>query len=81
MLSRVYEWICSDWPDAVDDELKTFFKKKLELSVQEGCILWGNRVVVPKPVREEVLAELHEAHPGATRMKVSTHVCLVAQDK
>ena len=79
MLSRVYEWICSGWPDAVDDEeLKTFFTNKLELSVQEGCILWGNRVVVPKPVREEVLAGPSGSYKDET---VSTHVCLVAQDK
>ena len=35
----------------------------------DGCILWGNRVVVPLPGRKGVLDELHETHPGASRMK------------
>ena len=30
---------------------------------------WGARVVVPSSLRNEVLAELHETHPGMTRMK------------
>ena len=35
----------------------------------DGCILWGNHVVVPLPGRKGVLDELHETHPGARRMK------------
>ena len=41
----------------------------LELSVQDGCLLWGNRVGVPKAAREAVIKILHDAHPGITRMK------------
>ena len=32
-------------------------------------VFCGKRVVVPKAGREEVLRELHDAHPGETRMK------------
>ena len=32
-------------------------------------MLWGSRVVVPPPGRQAVLQELHEGHPGITRMK------------
>ena len=42
---------------------------KDELSIQHGCILWGVRVIVPPPGRSIVLDQLHEAHPGITRMK------------
>ena len=32
--------------------------------------MWSvGRVVVPSSLRNEVLAELHETHPGMTRMK------------
>ncbi len=31
--------------------------------------MWGTRVVVPPPGRDAVLQELHEGHPGITRMK------------
>jgi hypothetical protein len=42
--------------------------RRYELSVEEGCLLWGNRVVVPQKGRK-VLEMLHEAHPGIVRMK------------
>ena len=29
----------------------------------------GNRVIVPKKGQERVLQQLHEGHPGITRMK------------
>ena len=40
-----------------------------ELSVHDGCILRGSRVVVPPAGRSDVLDMLHEGHPGNNRMK------------
>lgn len=40
------------------------------MGVQGGCLLWGNRVVVPAQGRGMVLQELHEAHPAVVRMKM-----------
>ena len=37
--------------------------------VLNGCVLWGSRVVVPPQGRKVVLQDLHETHPGASRMK------------
>ena len=41
-----------------------------EVSFYEGCLLWGNQVVIPAPCQEAVLTELHAGHPGVTRMYV-----------
>ncbi|XP_026581555.1 uncharacterized protein LOC113454394, partial [Pseudonaja textilis] len=35
----------------------------------DGCILWGDRVVIPETLRDRVLALLHEGHPGVVKMK------------
>ena len=32
------------------------------MSVQDVCVLWGARVVVPPPGREQVIQELREIH-------------------
>ena len=40
-----------------------------ELSVADGCILWGSRVIVPSTGRQIVLDQLHECHLGISRMK------------
>ena len=49
--------------------LKPYKSRSLELTTEGGCILWGARVVVPTSLRENVLKQLHEVHPGASRMK------------
>ena len=43
--------------------------KIMELSLQSGCNLWGNRLVVPHQGCQQLLQELHEAYPGISRMK------------
>ena len=53
----------------MQEELKQFKLRRYELSTEGGCILWGNRVVIPKSLRERVLVELHEVHMGVSRMK------------
>ena len=71
LLSRVRRFITSGWPDTIDndDQLKPYFTRQEELSLQSGCILWGARVVVPLKARERVVAMIHEGHPGIVRMK------------
>ena len=40
-----------------------------ELTVQNDCLMWGIRVIVPPALREKVLEELHSGHSGMSRMK------------
>ena len=69
VLSLVYRYVQNGWPSVVDASLVPYKNKQDELTIHQGCLLWGARVVVPSSLRNEVLAELHEAHPGMTRMK------------
>ena len=46
-----------------------FFSKRHEITVEDGCLLWGIRVIIPSQPRERVLYELHTGHPGIVRMK------------
>ena len=68
-LSRALLYTRQGWPDKVDADLKPFWRRRNELSVHEGCLMWSGRVVVPKPGQESVLIELHGGHPGIARMK------------
>ena len=70
ILSQVVKYVQQGWPNYNSDEaLKPYFSRKDELSVQDGCLLWGNRVVIPRKERTRVVEELHETHPGICRMK------------
>ena len=70
VLSKVAQYLLSGWPERIPSELQAFEAKKSELSLTCGCILWGNRVVVPEKLRAEVLSELHSSHPGISKMKM-----------
>ena len=70
ILSQVLRFTLEGWPMTNgNEELNPYFSKRTELSVEDGCVLWGARVVVTPQGRLKVLTELHETHPGASHMK------------
>ena len=48
VLSRVYQYVMNGWPNEVSEDLKPFKQGRLELTVEENCILWGIRVIVAR---------------------------------
>lgn len=68
-LSVVLRSLTSGWPSPCPPELQPFQQRRSELATDNGCIYWGQRIIVPTSMRESVLNELHEGHPGMTRMK------------
>ena len=67
--SKVYRYTRSGWPEQIPDALRPFHRRQHELTLEEGCILWGIRVLIQKRLQEKLLEELHTDHPGVTRMK------------
>lgn len=59
----------TSWPEDLEAEFKPYIARKKELSVVGGCVLWGSRVIVPSQGRKAALQELHDTHPGASKMK------------
>ncbi len=69
---NTFKNILSGWTvqmDLLDSNFKPYVIRKLELSTQDGVILWGNRVIVPPPGQDAMLQELHACHPGIGQMK------------
>lgn len=53
VLSRVRQFIQQGWPPQHSDPaFQHYSVRKTELSVQDGYVLWGSRVVIPPPGRE-----------------------------
>ena len=69
VLSLVYRYIQSGWPSVVDADMIPYKNRSDQLTIHQGCILWGTRVVVPPSLRSAMLTEIHDTHPGMTRMK------------
>ena len=71
VLSRIMQYVMHGWPQKCNDpDLRPYFLRKQELSVQADCLLWGARVIVPQKFRKSILAELHQQHPGIVKMKM-----------
>ena len=51
-----------------DERLQAYQRFKEKLSVVDGVVVFGRRIVVPVALRQEVLNSLHRAHQGSTSM-------------
>ena len=70
VLQQVLRRVQQGWGDKCPDKsLEPFYVRRDELSTHNGCILWGNRVVIPARGQRQLLEDLHTAHPGMVRMK------------
>ena len=68
ILSRVFASVLNgNW--IIDNELKHFYQKRNELSVCQGCLVWGPGVIIPETLRSVLLDELHQGHVGIVKMK------------
>ena len=66
LLSKV---ILYDWPQEVDAQLLPFSRRKLELTIEFRCLMWGIKVIIPNKPKGRVLEELHTGHIGIVKMK------------
>ena len=58
-VSRVMHFTRYGWPASVPSELKLFYSRCEELTVEGDCLQWGVRVVVPAKLRHRVLHDLY----------------------
>ena len=65
----VIQYVLAGWSDSIREQLKPYHYHRNELSIENLCLLWGNRVIVPLNLRSKVLGESHDNHPGINQMK------------
>ena len=66
----VMEYVLKGWPsekEQVDELAREYWSFKEELSVEDGLLFKSDRIVVPRPLRAEVLDEIHGAHLGESK--------------
>ena len=62
--------VLDGWPSHVPDELKRYKNRETELSIENGCLMWDIRVIIPQALHSQVLKSLHANNPEVTRMKI-----------
>ena len=53
------------WPSKIDKSLSPYFSRRNDLSVVDGCLLWGKRVIIPPIFCKQLLVKLHSVHLGS----------------
>ena len=64
-LSHVLHCLDKGWPSTCDKVLSPLRNK---LSVFQGYLMWGSKVIIPKRTQSTVLLELHKGHPGMIKL-------------
>lgn len=71
VLKRVKYYLLHGWPNTTEDpEILPYHRRRDYLSLNKNCILWSNRVVIPKVLQGNVLKKLHEGHYGMVQTKM-----------
>ncbi|UYV77453.1 K02A2.6-like, partial [Cordylochernes scorpioides] len=70
ILKIVYQNTLYGWKDKPSNtELLSYYVRREELTVEQGILLLGTRVVIPRKFRAKIKAELHQGHLGVVKMK------------
>ncbi len=78
-LHALREIIINGWPSRMKElakPLQPYWSYRDELSVEDGMILKGDRVVIPYSMQEYVLSKLHEGHQGIEKCKLRAKDCV-----
>lgn len=60
LIKNVLNYVLYGWPSNqpdVDNDLKPYFQRQAELTIENGIIMWGHRIVVPHTLRQPLLKE------------------------
>lgn len=73
VLSELSELIVMGWPDSIKSvptDLRGYWNYRDELSIEDGVILKGERVLIPECLRSGILQRLHTGHLGMEKTRL-----------
>ena len=72
ILVAIKDLILRGWPKSVKSitsDLRCYWNIRHELYVAEGVIFFGDRIVIPKALQQQMLSLIHESHLGMEKCK------------
>ena len=61
------------WPSSIKDlpnKIQPFWTFREEITIEDGLILKGTRIVIPSKNQDAILKLIHEGHLGLTKCKL-----------
>ena len=71
--------VMQGWPDSgkkIVSALKPYWPLRDDISVEDGLILLGSRVIVPESLRGNILQQIHGGHFGMEKCKLRAKSCV-----
>ena len=78
-LKTALEYTISGWPvykEKVKLAARNLFAIRGELSVIDGILMRGDRILIPDPLRREILVRIHDGHLGITKCREHANQCV-----
>ena len=78
-LRDLKEQILQGWPENIRDlrmNLKPYWSYRDELSVENGIILKGDRIIIPKTMQAEIMEKIHYSHQGIEKCELRAKTCV-----
>ena len=72
-ISALREIIYSGWPEKqkkVPVPLRKYWAYRDELSIENGLVLNGERVIIPESQRDDILEKIHQTQQGTAKCKL-----------
>ena len=71
ILQKVMDFMFSGWPSSLENnlDLLQLFHLRQELTIIDGLLVRGTRIVIPSSLREEIISLLHVGHQGVTKCR------------
>ncbi len=87
VLNGLAQVIFTGWPEKIQElptDLREFWCYRDELAVENGIIFKGRQVLIPEPLRPDVLKQLHSGHQGIEKTRrlarESVYWCRIYKD-
>ncbi|KAL8607946.1 hypothetical protein ACOMHN_005501 [Nucella lapillus] len=78
-LSKLKDVIIEGWPDNAKElpkNLRDYWSCRDEMSVQDGLVMKGERIVVPQAMQRYILQNIHAGHQGSEKCKLRAKTCV-----
>lgn len=71
ILNLIYGYCLHDWPrkEMLTDAFKSYYAKMDQLHLEQGCVLWSYRAVIPTSLRPKLLKEVYLTYMGVSKCK------------
>lgn len=72
LLNKIMKYCMLGWPNDCKDSSaieRSCLIKRNEISIEEGCLFWGVRIIIPESLQPYLVDELYSSHLGIVKMK------------